>query len=279
MKEHEFRESGRAVSALISVWHGLLASREGRPHAGCHTAAANTRLSEFRGLPHPRIVGYNDPVHTQERDLTMIAAKPSPPAPLFTSAEPFEAERIGAAAVYCSDGRWGDQMDEFLHHGLGFPRYDRVAVPGGPACLASYIQTLREEGALEKQLRFLVMGHELQRIVLIAHQDCLFYKQVRIRAGSVERQQFEDLAKVAPPPARLLGRSARRCLFRPEGGRVCEVRGRGGLGDGCGARAAAANRLDFDSGGPEDSIQGLMYEGYSAKHPVSGAGRARAASG
>src|SRR3954465_250649 len=46
----------------------------------------------------------------------------------FVSSVPFEALRIGAAAVYCSDGRYGDQMDEFLHLGLGFPRYDRLAV-------------------------------------------------------------------------------------------------------------------------------------------------------
>ena len=34
---------------------------------------------------------------------------------------------------YCSDGRWGEAFDEFCHAGLGLPRYDRFAVPGGPA--------------------------------------------------------------------------------------------------------------------------------------------------
>ena len=56
--------------------------------------------------------------------------------PVFVSQTPFDHQRIGAAAVYCSDGRYGEQMDEFLHQGLGLPRYDRVAVPGGAACLA-----------------------------------------------------------------------------------------------------------------------------------------------
>src|SRR5689334_4966305 len=67
----------------------------------------------------------------------------------FVSSVPFEADRIGAAAIYCSDGRYGDQMDEFLHLGLGFPRYDRFAVPGGAACLADHIQAMRERSALE----------------------------------------------------------------------------------------------------------------------------------
>ena len=38
---------------------------------------------------------------------------------------------LGAAAVYCSDGRYGEHMDDFLHNCLGLPRYDRVAIPGG----------------------------------------------------------------------------------------------------------------------------------------------------
>ena len=115
----------------------------------------------------------------------------------FTSAIPFDAERIGAAAVYCSDGRFGDQMDEFLHLGLGFPRYDRVAIPGGAACLASRARSMWEEGALDRQLRLLVQVHDLHRVVLIAHQDCAFYKHLRVRPESIEARQLEDLVKAA----------------------------------------------------------------------------------
>ncbi|HEX8911291.1 MAG TPA: carbonic anhydrase [Humisphaera sp.] len=122
---------------------------------------------------------------------------PDRAAAAFVSAVPFEHERVGAAAVYCADGRYGDQMDEFLHLGLGLPRYDRVAVPGGAACLADHIQAVRERGALDRQLRFLIEAHELTRVVLIAHQDCGFYKTVRWRAASLEAQQSIDLARAA----------------------------------------------------------------------------------
>ena len=114
----------------------------------------------------------------------------------FVSDVPFEAERVGAAAVYCSDGRYGDQIDEFLHRGLGFPRYDRVAVPGGPAALADHMIAMRERAALERQVRFLVEAHDLHRVVLIAHQDCAFYGLIRLR-GSLEQQQVDDLARAA----------------------------------------------------------------------------------
>lgn len=48
----------------------------------------------------------------------------------------YEKARIHAAALYCSDGRVGAHFDDSLHNGLSLPRYDRVSLPGGPACLA-----------------------------------------------------------------------------------------------------------------------------------------------
>ena len=31
----------------------------------------------------------------------------------------FDENRIRAAAIYCSDGRFGEHFDDFLHNGLG----------------------------------------------------------------------------------------------------------------------------------------------------------------
>lgn len=115
----------------------------------------------------------------------------------YTSPIGFEHERIGAAAVYCSDGRYGEHMDEFLHNALGFPRYDRVAMPGGAAALGSHFVTMREEMALERQLRFLITSHELKTVILIAHQDCGYYSQIRLREKTLEAQQWLDLRRAA----------------------------------------------------------------------------------
>jgi hypothetical protein len=119
----------------------------------------------------------------------MTTAAPALP---YTSRVPFDHDRIGAAAVYCSDGRYGEQMDDFLHACLGLPRYDRVAVPGGAACLAGHLLAMRERGALDRQLRFLVDGHGLTRVVLIAHQDCGFYRQ-NVHPHKLKRQPLEEL--------------------------------------------------------------------------------------
>ena len=60
---------------------------------------------------------------------------------------------------------------------------------------------MRERSALERQLRFLIDSHELTRVVLIAHQDCGFYKHnihpYKLKAMSLQEFQFADLAKAA----------------------------------------------------------------------------------
>jgi Putative carbonic anhydrase len=114
----------------------------------------------------------------------------------FTSSVPFDPDRIRAAAVYCSDGRFGEQCDELLQTELRLPRYDRLAVPGGAACLASHFPTYREEEGVRAQLRFLIEVHQLRTVVLIAHEDCAFYtERLRISPLQLETQQREDMKK------------------------------------------------------------------------------------
>lgn len=118
-------------------------------------------------------------------------------AAFYKSSIPWFQERVGAAAIYCADGRYNDQTDDFLHNHLGLPRYDRVVIPGGAGCLAGHALAMRERGALEKQLRFLVESHALRRIVLIAHDDCGFYRHLLRVRGPLEQSQAKDLLTVA----------------------------------------------------------------------------------
>jgi hypothetical protein len=116
----------------------------------------------------------------------------------WSASLPFAPERIGAVAVYCSDGRFGEQFDEFLHERLELPHYDRLAVPGGAAALAGHVSAHREQGALVEELRFLIDSHSLQRVVLIAHRNCGFYlKKLHYDERDLRRKQEEDLARSA----------------------------------------------------------------------------------
>src|SRR5437868_4251460 len=117
---------------------------------------------------------------------------------MFESRTPYQTERIRAAAIYCSDGRVGDHFDDFLQNGLKLPRYDRVALPGGPAALVEYPQTKLEHAAVIDELHFLVEVHEIERVVLIQHQNCAFYtRRLELRGFHVEKTQYDDLKKAA----------------------------------------------------------------------------------
>jgi len=124
---------------------------------------------------------------------------PELPMPVFTSLEVWNPERIGALAIYCSDGRWGEAFDEFCHKQLQIPRYDRLAIAGGPAWLAALDDQRGElHQALRQQLFFLVKVHELDRIVLINHHGCAVYRE-RLQLGPDEclPKQLEDLRTAA----------------------------------------------------------------------------------
>ncbi len=144
----------------------------------------------------------------------------------YTSPVEYNQERIRAAAVYCSDGRVGEHFDDFLKNGLGLPRYDRVALPGGPARLAGYADALIAECAVVDELLFLAEAHGLTRVVLIQHEGCAFYRQrLGIEGEDLRPLQDADLVKAADAIreatdlAQIEGyyamRSARGMLFKP----------------------------------------------------------------
>jgi len=127
-----------------------------------------------------------------------LALGPNLPLEVFTSTEPWFGERIHALALYCSDGRWGLAFDEFCQRSLHIPRYDRWAVPGGPAWLAEYVQSDDVAQAARVQLDFLVQIHELDRVVLITHYACAVYAQ-RLQQAPEEclGEQMKDVNRAA----------------------------------------------------------------------------------
>lgn len=116
----------------------------------------------------------------------------------YESRLPYDRNRIRAGAIYCSDGRVGEHFDDFLQNALGLPRYDRIALPGGPACLAGHPQAHLEEKGVVDELQFLVQVHELRRIVLIAHDGCAFYtSRLELKDRRLELVQRADLVRAA----------------------------------------------------------------------------------
>jgi hypothetical protein len=116
----------------------------------------------------------------------------------YTSSIPLHAQGFTTGAVFCSDGRFADQVDDFLHNGLGLPGYDRLAVAGGPACFAGHFLAYREEEGAVSHLKFLARLHGLKRLVLISHEGCGFYRDfLRVREFDLIQKQCEDLVRAA----------------------------------------------------------------------------------
>lgn len=133
---------------------------------------------------------------------------------MYISPTPYHDARIYAAAMYCSDGRIGDQVDEFLHHGIGFPRYDRLVCPGGPVALSGRLLALWDARGVEEQFRFLVEVHDIKTLVLVAHEGCAYYAhRLRVPPERMESEQREDFKKAAEAVRKLAPGVAVQCYF------------------------------------------------------------------
>lgn len=108
--------------------------------------------------------------------------------------------------MYCSDGRMGMHFDAFLQDGLSLPRYDRLALPGGPACIAGHPQAHVEEQGVMDELKFLTEVHGLNRVVLVAHEGCAFYgARLGLERRRMELVQKADLVRAAAFVRRVTG--------------------------------------------------------------------------
>jgi hypothetical protein len=102
--------------------------------------------------------------------------------------------------VHCSDHRFQAGLYEFLNLGLNLDEnYDLLAIPGGPQCLTLVEYLPKFSWASWKWFRFLVEAHAPRRVILIAHQDCGWYKSLPFflhTSSNPRHRQEEDLRRV-----------------------------------------------------------------------------------
>jgi len=107
----------------------------------------------------------------------------------YRSSIPFDAPPIDCIVVYCCDGRFVDQIEDFLHHGLELDDFDRLVVPGGAG-------RLLDPSPMAK-LRFMIGAHRLRRVVLIQHEDCGYYTDEHgIDEPAQRTRRREDVGRV-----------------------------------------------------------------------------------
>lgn len=117
---------------------------------------------------------------------------------MFVAPTPYDAGHPKAIAVYCSDGRFTQAVEELLHH-LGHARLDTLTMPGGPALLNAWTASILETDQISRAVSFLIRGHALDHVVLLAHAGCGYYRQKfpGRPTADVRKAQLDDLRTAA----------------------------------------------------------------------------------
>jgi len=108
-------------------------------------------------------------------------------------------ERASALILQCSDHRFQAGFHEFLNLKLDLNHnYALLSLPGGPQSLTLVEYLPKFAWAGWKWFRFLVERVEVKRMILMAHQDCLWYKELPFHlrgAANLKARQLEDLRR------------------------------------------------------------------------------------
>ena len=88
---------------------------------------------------------------------------------VFHTQRPWNAQRPTTIVIACSDGRFQQEVDEFLESHLDIHRFDRLYVPGGAGALAKSGTEFIRADRLRNECRFLVAAHGVERVILMFH--------------------------------------------------------------------------------------------------------------
>jgi hypothetical protein len=112
----------------------------------------------------------------------------------FLALAPFEEGHPPALAIYCSDGRFTNAVEELLHH-LGHPRLDTITIAGGPALFNVWLAGMSDSMAVGTCARFLMESHGTRQVILIAHEGCGYYRKhyKGLRPEQIQAHQLDDL--------------------------------------------------------------------------------------
>jgi hypothetical protein len=118
----------------------------------------------------------------------------------FVARTPYQPSYPTALAIYCSDGRFTEAVEELLHH-LGHQRLDTLTLPGGPGLLNPWASggSVLESQHLMRAAQMLIKNHGISEIVLLAHAGCGHYKLncPHVPAEEMKARQVADLAIAA----------------------------------------------------------------------------------
>ncbi len=104
-----------------------------------------------------------------------------------------------ALVLCCADGRFVPQCEDFLTNSLKVTTCDHFVVPGGAGWLVLDTLTFHAYDVAREYIGFLVERHPIQRVILIAHEDCGFYRHKfpHTDTEAIFAAQVKDLRQAA----------------------------------------------------------------------------------
>lgn len=103
----------------------------------------------------------------------------------------------GVLAIHCADPRYQTAFHDFLSRDLKLERYALVAVPGGPQFLTVSEQLPKFGWAGWRWMKFLGKLNPVDRVILIAHDDCRWYHNMGfLRGADPKTKQIADLHQI-----------------------------------------------------------------------------------
>lgn len=148
---------------------------------------------------------------------------------VFRSGKPYVDKGSAVLVVSCSNNAFLPYLREFLEKELVLAEgtYDILLVPGGPQflLLTEYLPKFAWVG--RKWITFLVERHGLNRIVVVSHDDCVWYQDERLipafvlkfghDAMSLAERQKRDLVEVVSSLRELFPATSVEAWFAEKG--------------------------------------------------------------
>lgn len=127
---------------------------------------------------------------------------------IFVSKKPWlKGRHVDTLVIHCSAFDFRPFFAEFIEQHLKLGEYDILCVPGGIQVLNVFAFATKRFSFLRKMVEFLVKKHELKRIVILGHEDCAWYRDIRFGPIHVDltERQFKDLKSTADSLRQELG--------------------------------------------------------------------------
>src|SRR3989344_2761425 len=110
---------------------------------------------------------------------------------------PLHEETNDTLVIQCSDPRFQEAFRTFIQEEFGIKTYSSIVIPGASQVLtfSDFLPNLAV--SLSRQLKFLVKEQGLKRLIIITHDECLWYKDfvptyINVK-GNIKGQQIKDI--------------------------------------------------------------------------------------